>query len=168
VKKGKISVALFNDKRNVADKRSVGVREDDNIKFISLSGEPSSAVSNAFVTYLESRGYEAVPINEAWDGNVQSLKTDWGNMVVGGDIEKFDITVTGGFPKVKYICSVTLYVRMADPKTKTILHQERVEADLSYETVDFSRAKAEEQMNKALAEAVESSLSATGKYFPSK
>lgn len=168
VKKGTVTIALFNDKRAVSDKRFIGIEENDKIRFISLVGEPSSAVSNAFATYLESSGYTAAMSNEMWDGSVQLLKPEWGDMVVGGGIENFDITVTGGFPKIKYICSVKLYVTMADPKTKAILHQERVEASSSYETLNFSRDKAEEEINKALAEVVEKSLGEINKYFPTK
>lgn len=165
-RKGTIGVALFNDKRAVADKNVIGVREQDNLNFTSVAGDPSSVVPRAIIEYLASRGYTALPINKVWDGDVQSLKAEWGDIVVGGQIEKFEITVSGEFPKVTYNCSVTLYVRMADPGTKTILHEEKVESGLSYKDVAFSRDEAEKQMNKALAEAVESSASGIGQYIP--
>jgi len=167
-KKGKIAVALFNDDRAESYKRFIGIKQSDKIRFISLDGEPSSAVSNAFITYLEHKGYTVAKVNKVWDGTVKSLNPEWGDMVVGGDIEKFDITVTGEFPKVKYICSVKLYVTMANPRTKAILHQERLEASSTYESFNFLRNEAEEEINKALAEVVEKSLSETGKYFPVK
>lgn len=97
--KGAITIALFNDKHAVADKRFIGIRENDKMRFISLIGAPSSAVPGAFVTYLRSRGYTSAMTNTMWDGKVQSLEPEWGDMVVGADIESFDITVMGDFPK---------------------------------------------------------------------
>jgi hypothetical protein len=163
--KGTVTVVLFNDKRDVADKKVIGMK-DGETKFISLGEGPASGVSDAVRAYLQSRGYTVNKVYEAWDGTAQSLRPEWGDMVVGGDIEDLDITVNSAFPKTKYRCSLKLRVIMADAKTKTILNKEKIESSLSYDTVYFSRDKAEELMNSTLADALEKTLNKIGKYVP--
>ena len=164
---GAVTVVLFNDKRKVAEKRVIGMK-DDETRFVSLIGEPSSAVAGAFRAYLEAKGYKAAKVDEPWDGTAGSLRPEWGDVVVGGDIEELDITVYTGFPKTKYVCSVKLFVTMADAVTKTVLHQERVEASSSYLTVYFSRDRAEELINGTLADAMEKTLAKIGDYLPKR
>ncbi len=165
--KGNVTVLLFNDKRKVRDKKVIGMK-DDETRFVSLIGEPASAVSNAFRAYLGSKGYSAVTVNEPWDGNVRSLKPEWGDIVVGGDIEDLAINTTMGIPKIEYICSVKLLVIVADARKETILHQERVDASSSYVTVYFSRDKAEELINETLADAMKKALGKMDEYVPDR
>jgi hypothetical protein len=116
IEEGTLTVVLFNDKRDVADKTLIGMKDDEE-KFVSFSYGPARAVSDAVGAYLQNRGYIVHTLYEAWDGTAQSLKPEWGDMVIGGNIEDLHITVTSAFPKTKYRCSVKLRVIMADPKT---------------------------------------------------
>jgi hypothetical protein len=163
--KGTVAVALFNDKRDVAQKNVIGMK-DEETKFVSLIEGPAPQVSDAFRAYLNSRGYTAVKVNEAWDGTAQSLKPEWGDMIVGGDIEALNITVTSAFPKTEYKCLVKLNVIIADPKTKTILQKQRVESSQSYVTVYFSRDEAEKLINSTLADAMEKTLAKIDQFAP--
>ncbi len=164
-KKGTVAVSLFNDKRDVAQKNVIGMK-DDEARFVSLIEGPAPQVSDAFRSYLENRGYTVVRLNEAWDGTAESLKPQWGDMVVGGDIEDLNITVISAFPKTEYKCRVKLNVVIADPKTGAILQKQRVESSQSYVTVYFSRDKAEELINSTLAEAMEKALDKIDSYHP--
>jgi hypothetical protein len=163
--KGTVTVVLFNDRRRVTDKRVIGTK-DEETSFVSLTGSPASAVSDAVGAYLHSRGYTVKKVNEAWDGTVQSLRSEWGDLVVGGDIEDLNISATTTYPKIEYHCLVKLYVISADAKTKTIVRKERVESSSSYATVFFSRDKAEELINNTLADALEKTLDKVGKGLP--
>ncbi len=163
--KGTVTVVLFNDKRDVADKRVIGMK-DGETRFVSVNNDPAAEVSDAFKADIQSRGYTAVRVNEAWDGTAQSLRPEWGDLVVGGDIEDLNLTVTSAFPKTEYRCLVKLRVIMADPRTKTILQKEKAESSSSYVTVYFSRDKAEELINSTLADAMEKALDKIGKYLP--
>jgi hypothetical protein len=163
--KGAVTVVLFNDKRDVAEKKVIGMK-DGETRFVSFGEGPASAVSDAVRAYLQSRGYTVNKVYEAWDGTAQSLRPEWGDLAVGGDIEDLNITVTSAFPKTEYRCSVKLRVITADPKTKTILQKEKIESSSSYVTVYFSRDKAEELINSTLADALEKTLDKIGKYVP--
>jgi hypothetical protein len=163
--KGAVTVVLFNDKRDVTEKKVIGMK-DGETRFVSFGEGPAPAVSDAVRAYLQNRGYTVNKVNEAWDGTAQSLRPEWGDLVVGGDIEDLNITVTSSFPKTEYRCSVKLRVIMADPKTKTILNKEKIESSSSYVTVYFSRDKAEELINSTLADAMEKTLDKVGKYLP--
>jgi hypothetical protein len=163
--KGTVTVVLFNDKRGVTDKKVIGMK-DEETSFVSLTGSPASAVSDAVRAYLQSRGYTVNKVTEAWDGTAQSLRPEWGDPVVGGDIEELNITATTTFPKIEYHCLVKLYVITADAKTKSILRKERVESSSAYATVIFSRDKAEELINSTLADALEKTLDKIDKSQP--
>lgn len=165
-KKGSVTVALFRDKRLIAGTRVVGLKE--NKTPLALKDDPPAVVADAIRSYFESRGYSVTRVNEAWDGAIESLKPEWGDLVVGGDIENLDINVTSTLATTEYACAVKLHVRMADPQTKTILHQERVESTSSFVSVFFSRDKAQELLNVALASSLEKTLGETGAYFPKR
>ena len=158
------AVALFSDKRQVADKRIIGKKENST-PFISLLGEPAVELSKGFASYLENRGHKVSRINEAWDGNLQSLNPDWGNLVVGGTLDDITLNVTGNLVKTEYLYSIKFTLYIADAKTRELLHKETFGVSSSYVTVPFSREKAEELMNTALSEAVERGLADINKYI---
>ncbi|MBZ0154994.1 MAG: hypothetical protein K8I29_02115 [Alphaproteobacteria bacterium] len=168
MRKGTIAVPQFVDKRKVADTRYIGIKNDE-ARFIALLDDPAAAVSKAVAAYLESRGYAAGRVNERWDGSVQTLKPEWGDRVVGGAVEEFSLTVrSSSLVKMEYVTTVRLFVVYADAAAKRILHQERVEASSSYVTVSFNKEKAEELINKALADAVERALAGADDYLLKK
>ncbi len=152
-----MTVALFNDKRVVMDRRFLG-KKDNEINFISLPEAPAAAIAVAFQTYLENRGYTATRVTDVWDGTSNSTIPGWGDMVIGGFIEDFAITVNSDLLQTEYTCKVKLVVIFADPRKQAITHQERIEATTSLVTVAFSLDQAQELMNNILAEVVEKSL----------
>ena len=158
-----VAVALLSDKRQVADKRVIGEKEDGT-PFISLVGEPAEALSKGFASYLANRGYKVSRINEAWDGNLRSLNPDWGTTVVGGTLDEVALNVTGNLVKTEYLYSIKFTLCIADAKSRELLHKEKFEVSSSYVTVPFSREKAEELINTALSDAVERGLADIGKY----
>ncbi len=160
-----VTVALLSDERQVADKRVIGKKEGGT-PFISLVGDPAEALSKGFASYLENRGYKVSMTNETWDGNPKSLKPDWGVVVVGGTLDDIALNVTGNLIKTEFIYSIKFTLCIADAKTRELLHKEKIEVSSSYETVPFSREKAEELINKALSEAVERGLADKDKYMP--
>ncbi len=163
-----IAVALLADKRGVADKRSIGIR-DNETAFITLLDEPSAALAKAFAGYLENREHAVNKLDTVWDGTVQTLKPEWGNAVIGGVLEDFSINVkSSSLVKTEYICSVKLTLMFADALSKEIRHQERFEVSTSYVTVNFSREKAEELINSALSDTVERALSNVDRDFAKK
>ena len=159
-----VAVALLSDKRQVADKRIIGKKEN-RTPFISLLDEPAEVLSKGFASYLENRGYKVRRINEVWDGNLQSLNPDWGNIVVGGTLDDISLNVTGNLVKTEYLYSIKFTLCIADSKTRELLHKETFGVSSSYLTVPFSREKAEELMNTALSEAVERGLGDIDKYI---
>ena len=152
-----ITVALFNDKRVVMDKRFLGKR-DNEINFISLPAAPAETIAVAFQKYLESRGYSANRLEEVWDGTNKSIIPGAGEMVIGGTIEDFAITVNSDLVQTEYACKVKLFVVLADPSKQAIKHQETIEVTSSLTTVPFSLDQAQQLMNNVLAEVVEKSL----------
>ncbi len=160
-----VTVALLSDKRQDADKRVIGKKEN-RTPFISLVGEPAEALSKGFASYLENRGYKVSITNEVWDGNPQSLSAGWGPVVIGGTLDDLTLNVTGNLVKTEYLYSIKFTLCIADARSRELLHKEKIEMSSSYVTVPFSREKAEELINKALSEAVERGLADINKYMP--
>jgi hypothetical protein len=159
-----VTVALLSDQRKVADKRIIGKKEN-RTPFLSLLGEPAEALSKGFTSYLENRGYKVSSTNQVWDGSLQSLNPDWGNIVVGGTLDDIALNVTGNLVKTEYRYSLKFTLCFADAKTRELLHKEQFEVSSSYVTFPFSREKAEELMNTALSDAVERGLADINKYI---
>ncbi len=161
----RVAVALLSDKRQVADKRVIGKKENGP-SFISLLGEPAEALSRGFASYLENKGYTVSRTNEAWDGDLQSLNPDWGTIVVGGTLDDIALNVTGNLVKTEYLYSLKFTLYIADARARELLHKEKIEVSSSYVTVRFSREKAEELINTALTDAVDRGLADINKYMP--
>ncbi|MEW5746910.1 MAG: hypothetical protein AB1805_15885 [Nitrospirota bacterium] len=162
--KGSIAVAPLIDKRAVQDRRIIGKRESD-APFIALIDEPSAALAKGFAQHLESRGYAVTRLTGGWDGSAAAIDPAWGDLVVGGSIEEFNVVSRGDLVKNEYTCTIRLTLIFADPRSKEIRHKERTEVSTSYTTVGFSREKAEELINKALSEAVERALAEAPRYI---
>jgi hypothetical protein len=162
-----VTVALLSDKRPVADKRAIGTKENGG-PFIALIDEPAAAISKGFAVFLENRGWKVNKVNEAWDGNLQSINPNWGDIVVGGTLNDLTLNVKGNLIKTEYACSVKFTLSIADAKSRELLHKEKFEVSSSYVTVPFSRGKAEELINKELSDAVERGLADIGKYVITK
>ncbi len=158
-----VAVALLADKRAVADKRSLGMA-DGETAFISLLDGPPVALAKAFAAALENKGYAVRRLDTVWDGTAQTLIPEWGKAVIGGVLEDFSINVkSSNLVKTEYVCSVKLTLMFADAPAKEIKHQERFEVSNSYVTVNFSRRKAEDLINSAMAETVERAVASVDK-----
>ena len=159
-----VKVALFADKRSSADKRVIGTKEGG-AQFMALVEGPAVTLSKAMAEYLKNSGFSVDSINEEWDGDLRSLRPGQGDILIGGTLDELALNVKGNFLKTEYDCSVKLTLSIAAPRTGELLHREKFEVSTSYVTVSFSRDKAEELINKALAEAVERGLANIDKYI---
>jgi len=157
-KKVVVTTARFKDLRDVKDTKLLGYR-DAEAPIMSMSLEPSAVLAEAMRRHLEHMGYEVNEVPVAWDGSESTLDSSWKGIVVGGTINDFGISARTGITGTEYLASANLSVVLGDPAKGRIIHKETIEVKTTYKTVMFTRAKAEELMNKVLADAVYKSLS---------
>jgi len=153
-----MTVAAFNDDRNIVDKASVGKRiksDGAEMKAISQQLPPSGAVAAAIKDFFFRHGYTLYGGMPEWDLSERSIDGQWGTLVLGGTIEALDITSTTGFANVEYDATVRLNIVFADVQHKKILYSRTLESTSSFKHVRFKEGKMEEELNSALSTAVE-------------
>lgn len=153
-----ISVAEFNDTRQMDDKLMIGrVVENDGTKVLVFpkSIKATIAVSNGIKEYLRKAGYKVPNKIEQWDLKEQSIPQGIANVLIGGNIDELEISCRRGFPTNSYKTSIKLIVVFADMAKGKILYKTTVESSYSQEYVLFSENVLGEQADMALADAIE-------------
>lgn len=153
-----ITIAEFVDTRKVDDSLVIGyVVEKDGMKNLVLPKytKPTRAVASGIKNYLEKAGYKITGITRQWDLKEQTMPKSGSKLIIGGSIDKLELICRKGFPTDSYKATIKLTLVLADPAKAKILQRSSVESNTSLEHVSFSEARLEEQINIALADAIE-------------
>lgn len=160
--KGKvITVTAFADNRDVPDQTTLGQWVDNEgkvIPFVSSKGDPATNVARAFETYLSRKGYAVQRKHEGWNLRPETIRSGWGDLVLGGAIEELSVNARAKGIKVIYDCKLKLIVGVGDVNERKSIYKNTVELSFSYERVRFSRAFAEQKTNKMLTKVVAQAL----------
>lgn len=156
-----ITVTAFADNRDVSDQKTLGQWVDNEgkvIPFVSSEGDPATNVARAFETYLSRKGYTVRREHERWDLRPETIRSGWGDVVIGGSIKELSVNARAEGIKVTYECRLTLIVGVGDAKGHKGIYENTVELSFSYARANFSRSFAEKKTNKMLTKAVEQAL----------
>jgi hypothetical protein len=156
-----ITVASFHDQRGIADPHNIGMRIKSNginIPFITVGERADVETTQAMKGSLLQKGYTVREETPQWDLNPQTVKQEWGDWVIGGNIEKFNIEVKSSVLRTLYECTLKLRVAVVDARQKKEILQETMELSSSYKTVGFRLKIADRMVNKLISRAVESTL----------
>ncbi len=157
-KKFMVTVARFNDVRNVEDKLVIGkvVKPDGKkIPVLPKYTKPVDAVLKGMQAYLEDIGYDVSSETPDWDLKKDSIDKKWGEVLIGGTIDEFEVVCLKGTPVKKYNTKVKFTVYFADVKRQKIFYKIAVETKPSLEHVRFSEEMLAKQINGGLTEAIE-------------
>ncbi|MBN2255187.1 MAG: hypothetical protein JW736_05740 [Deltaproteobacteria bacterium] len=152
-----ITVAKFNDLRNVEDTMvigSVSQAGERPIPILPRFHMPSISVTRAVKDYLYSQKYIVAKGAPDWNLNSDTIAQEWGDMVIGGNIRAFELICSKERPIIKYKARVSLTAVFADVAKKEILFSVNVESSPSLDHVRFTEGKMAEVINDALAAAV--------------
>jgi len=155
-----VTVARFTDKRGLDDPTIIGTRTKRNRKtvpFVSSQGEPATTITEAFETYLFTKGYTVRGETPQWDLELHTIEPRWGDWVIGGSIEQLSVEVKS-YVRTVYECKLALRVVIASIKDKKTSHQHQINLSSSYTTVNFRATTAERMINKLIAQAIEQTL----------
>ncbi|MEI6127695.1 MAG: hypothetical protein WCQ99_14205 [Pseudomonadota bacterium] len=153
-----MTVAGFNDERNVLDKSSIGkkVKSDGSeMKAISQQMPASAAVGAAIKDFFFKHGYTLYGGMPDWDLNEKAIDSQWGSLLVGGAIEELNIVCNSDFANVQYEATVRLRIVFADVHRKKIVYTRTLESSSTFKHVRFKEEKMEDEINNALSTAVE-------------
>lgn len=153
-----MTVAAFNDERNVLDKASIGkkVKSDGSeMKAVSQQMPPSAAVGAAIKDFFYKHGYTLYGGMPDWDLNEKTIDSQWGSLLVGGVIEELEVVCNSDFANVQYEAKVRLRIVFADVHHKKILYTRTLESSSTFKHVRFQAEKMEDEINNALSTAVE-------------
>jgi len=135
-----ITVAEFNDMRQVADKKVIGnVRERDDtiVPIFSQDVIPAKAVVNGIKGYLKKAGYKVVDKAVPWDLKEETMPKGKGKIIIGGSIEEMEVTCWRGVFSHNYKTNLKLTIVFADAAKGKILYKRNVEGSSSRDDVFF-------------------------------
>jgi hypothetical protein len=129
VQKLVLTVSKFNDLRQVEDKMVIGQVVEwggSEIPIFPKFRIPPDAVTHAIKDYLRKTGYRLSIGTPDWDLNDDTIKKEWGDIVIGGNIHEFKIVCTKNCPIRKYIAKVKFVAVFANTrKSKTEVKNQR-------------------------------------------
>ncbi len=153
-----ITIAEFIDSRKGDDPMVIGrVVEKDGVKTMVLPkySRPTQAVASGMKRYLSKAGYKISGDAGQWDLKETTIPKINSKVIIGGAIEEMELTCRKGFPTDSYKALMKLTMVLADAASGKIIYRSSVESNTSLEHVSFSEARLEEQINIALADAIE-------------
>jgi hypothetical protein len=155
---GPIMVALFQDIREIDDHIVIGRVTAEGKKPLPVLpkyNKPPESIVKATEDFLIGRGYTVSAHHPVWDLQEKSIGDSWGTVLLGGTINKLFIECDRSGPVKKYKARVSVTMILADVKEKRILYKVTVESAPSRDHVRFTEIMMEQEINRALSEAIE-------------
>jgi len=156
--KAVITVASFNDARPGGKDLLIGrvtTAMGGLTSVIPKNTPPSNAVSAIVKDVLVKSGYRVSVIMPEWNLKENTIRRDWGNIIIGGNIDELEIFCQNDIPIKTYEARVKVTMVIADAQAGKILHQFSATSKNSLEHVYFSEEMLGQQISSAITEAVE-------------
>jgi hypothetical protein len=153
-----MTVALFNDARSGGRDLLIGrvtTAMGGLTNVIPKAMSPTTAVSTIVKDVLVKSGHQVSVAAPAWDLQENAIRKDWGDILIGGDINELEIVCRNDIPIKTYDTRVRLTILLADVKTGKIFHRISTTSKNSLEHIYFSEEMLSQQISNALTEAVE-------------
>lgn len=156
-----MAVANFNDVRKIDDTKKVGyVLKPDGKQVLVFPDKviAADAVTVGVRDFFYRSGYTVAGPHPAWDLKEATIGDGWGDVVIGGDINKLQVVCDDSqtlSPVRTYTAVVNLEIVVANGKTKKILYKTSAEGSSSLKDVSSSVDKLQSQLNGALTDVIE-------------
>lgn len=160
-RKFSLTVAAFIDHRKMDDTLLIGrvIHSDgSSIPILPRYVKAEDAVAAALRELLIQSGYGVSPEKAAWDLQENTLRPDWGRILVGGAIEELDVTCLDTITRKSYSAKARVTLVFADVQKKRIFYRIASESSSTLDHILFSEEKLENQINGVLSEAMEKAL----------
>jgi len=160
-RKFSLTVATFIDRRKMDDTLLIGrvIHSDgSSIPILPRYVKAQDAVAAALRELLIQSGYGVSPEKAAWDLQENTIRPDWGRILVGGAIEELDVTCLDTIPRKRYSAKARVTLVFADVQKKRIFYRITSESSSTLDHIIFSEEKLETQINGVLSEAMEKAV----------
>jgi len=160
-RKFSLTVASFIDRRKMEDTLLIGrvIHSDgSSIPILPSYVKAADAVAAALRELLIQSGYGVSPEKAAWNLQENTIRPEWGTILVGGAIEELDVTCLDTFPRKHYTAKTRVTLVFADVQKKRIFYRVTSESSSSLDHVIFSEEKLESQINGVLSDAMEKAI----------
>jgi hypothetical protein len=160
-RKYSLTVASFIDRRKMEDTLLIGrvVHSDgSSIPILPKYVKAADAVAATLRELLIQSGYGVSPEKAIWDLQENTIRPEWGTILVGGAIEELDVTCLDTIPRKRYTAKTRVTLVFADVQKKRIFYKVTSESSSSLDHVIFSEEKLESQINGVLSDAMEKAL----------
>jgi hypothetical protein len=156
-----LTVAAFIDRRKMEDTLLIGkvVQADgSSIPILPKYIRATDALATALRELLIQSGYVVSPGKVLWDLQENTIRPEWGTILVGGAIEELDLTCIDTIPRKQYSAKARVTLVFADVQKKRIFYQVASESSSTLDHVIFSEEKLESQINGVISEAMEKAI----------
>ncbi|RLA78286.1 MAG: hypothetical protein DRG33_05725 [Deltaproteobacteria bacterium] len=148
-----VLVTEFVDARRVDTPQLIGRKGDKGVPLL-LSLTPSTLLSREVRDFLLREGFQVKGEAPSWDLSPEGLDPSWGDLVVGGRLERLWIEVGGGLaPR----CKVQIEVSFAIAREGKV-ERRRVEVEEERRLSGFDEEKLSRLLGTLLAEAIRRGL----------
>ena len=153
-----VTVATWEDSRKIPDHMVLGhVTKVDGRKIPVLPKylTAQDAITSGVKKHLSQSGYTVSGNNPAWNLNSDSIRSDWGDIVVGGSIDQLEVICRNELLAKEYESKVGITIYFADVRNKRIFYKTSALSSGSFGHFIFSEEKLESLLNDTLAHAIE-------------
>jgi len=148
------TVTEFNDMRNLDNKNMVGrviESKGREIPIVSLEKKPSYAFANAVKDALFKAGFTVAGDIPKWDNKEESIKKEWGRIVIGGNINELELVVKEGIATKTYETKANVKIMIGDVKRSSIFYIPTYESANTVTDITFSEEKAQKNLNTVIS-----------------
>jgi hypothetical protein len=156
-----LTVASFIDKRKMEDTLLIGrviKSGGGTIPILPQYVKPPDAIASALRELIFKSGYIVSPDRPAWDLNEETIRPEWGTILIGGTIDDLDVTCLDNLTLTRYSAKVRVTLVFADVQKKRIFYKVTSESSSSLDHIVFSEDKLESQINGVLSDAMEKAI----------
>jgi hypothetical protein len=157
-KKTKITVSTFEDLRKIDDKQEIGWVWDPyrgKSPVFPRFVKPSVAVTLAVKDIFQKAGYQVAADTPRWNLKDDSIREEWGPILVGGSIDELEVYCVDDVAVKKYRAKVKITVILADAQTRRVFYKLSANSSASLDHVLFSEGKLAQQINAALSDVID-------------
>ncbi len=157
-RKYSLTVASFIDRRKMEDTILIGrvIQSDGTpIPILPRYVKPTDAVASALRELMFKAGYTVFPDKPVWDLSENSIRPEWGTLLIGGTIDELDVTCIETFTMKRYSAKARVTLWFADVQKKRIFYRLTSESHSSLDHIILSEGKLENEINGVLSSALE-------------
>jgi len=154
----KVTVSTFADLRKTDDKQQIGWVWDHfggKTPVFPRSVKPSMAVTLPVKEIFQKTGYQVAADMPVWNLKEDSIRKEWGPILVGGSIDELDVYCVDDVAVKKYRAKAKITVILANTQTGKVFYKVSANSTASLDHILFSEGKLAQQINSVLSDVMD-------------